>query len=91
MRDNGGDRWEVYCDGSWSWRERNGGWAAVIFKNGIIMECRAEFTRTGVTGLETEVKAIVMGMQLAESHNCRNASIYSDCDNDIWYIQGGHD
>lgn len=84
--------WEVFCDGSWCWQGRSGGWAVALSWNGVLVECRTGFTKTGMVGLQTEVNAINIGMQLADEHRCQTCKIYSDCVNAIRGLQSwvGH-
>lgn len=81
--------WSVFCDGSLSWQERNGGWAAVLFWNRVIVECRTGYARDGVIRLQTEVNALVMGLKLVKKYRCPTTVVYSDCADAVWAIQRG--
>lgn len=82
------EEWEVYCDGSWSWQDGCGGWGAVLSRNKLVVECSAD-SAGGMSGLQTEMNAIILGLQVAEKHCCVSATIYSDCIAAIWVLQRG--
>lgn len=82
--------WQVFCDGSWSWKERNGGWAAILYCNNVIVECRTGFAGGGIIGLQTELNAIILGLQLAEENGCTSCVVHSDCAEAVWTFQSGH-
>lgn len=81
--------WEVFCDGSWSGTGRSGGWAAILARDSVIMECRSGYATGEVSGLQTEINALVLGFQLAVKHGGVSVIFYSDCAGAVWTLQKG--
>lgn len=61
----------------------------MLVRNHIIMTCLSDFDNECVSGLQSEINGIVLGLQLADKFNCKTSTIYSDCVEAIWALQRG--
>lgn len=65
----------IFCDGSWSLSEQNGGCSAVAIQQDCVLECKAGYLNEFKSVLEAEINGIVMGMKIAKNLKCRSAVV----------------
>lgn len=57
----------IYCDGAWSYSNKQGGCSVVVMQNDTIIHCSAKFLKVCNSVLEAEVYDLVLGMRLAST------------------------
>ncbi|CAM8920955.1 unnamed protein product [Rhodiola kirilowii] len=79
----------VFCDGSFDPESRVAGVGTIIKGNGLVVGVRAQRINHGYSVLETELKAMELGMKSAQELKLDKVLFVTDCSEVVWALNLG--
>lgn len=79
----------IFCDGSWCKETDTGGFAVVAIKENVITACRVGCLINCTSLLETEMRGLIAGLEIASELNYQEVDIVSDSVDAVWSFTSG--